>query len=258
MIKLRTIAMALCAIAMTACEKNAVQDITGTVPGARIRFFNFGLGAPGVNFYANDAKLTGALSATGTESVTGTIYGGVGTAGLYSAVNPGAYTLTGRISATVDKDLVVSTVTSTLADGKYYSYFQSGPYDPTTKKTDAFVVEDPFIDSFDYTVAYVRFVNAIHNSSPMTLYIKPISPSTDPERAVGGLVAYKSAGAFTAVPPGTYDLSTRVAGASTFAISRTQVGFSAGRVYTIGARGDMTITSTTATTRPFLDNTANR
>jgi hypothetical protein len=27
---------------------------------------------------------------------------------------------------------------------------------------------------------------------------------------------------------------------------------------TIGARGDITITSTTATNRPFLDNTANR
>ncbi|MEO7773749.1 MAG: hypothetical protein ABIT61_03490, partial [Steroidobacteraceae bacterium] len=216
----RSIAVALCAIALAGCEKNAVQDITGTVPGARIRFFNFGLNAPGVNFYANDAKVTGALSSTGIESVTGTVYGSVGTNGLYSAVNPGAYTLTGRISAAVDKDLVVSTATSTLADGKYYSYFQSGLYDATTKKADAFVVEDPFIDSFDYSVAYVRFVNAIYNSSPMTLYIKAISPSTDAERAVGGLVAYKSAGVFTAVPPGTYDLSTRVAGSSTSAITR--------------------------------------
>jgi hypothetical protein len=36
------------------------------------------------------------------------------------------------------------------------------------------------------------------------------------------------------------------------------VSFSPGRVYTITARGDMTVTSSTATTRPQLDNTANR
>ena len=33
---------------------------------------------------------------------------------------------------------------------------------------------------------------------------------------------------------------------------------SGGRLYTIGARGDMTVVSGTAVNRPFLDNTANR
>jgi len=41
-------------------------------------------------------------------------------------------------------------------------------------------------------------------------------------------------------------------------VSLAGVSFIGGRVYTIGARGDITITSTTATNRPFLDNTANR
>ena len=41
-------------------------------------------------------------------------------------------------------------------------------------------------------------------------------------------------------------------------ITRTGVQFVAGKVYTIGARGDITIVSTTATNRPFLDLTANR
>jgi hypothetical protein len=57
---------------------------------------------------------------------------------------------------------------------------------------------------------------------------------------------------------GIYDLSTRAAGSSTNIIVRTAVGFSTGRVYTIGARGDITVTSTTAATRPQLDNTLNR
>ena len=36
-------ALAACAIALTACEKNAVQDITGPVPSAGIKFFNWGV-----------------------------------------------------------------------------------------------------------------------------------------------------------------------------------------------------------------------
>ena len=42
------------------------------------------------------------------------------------------------------------------------------------------------------------------------------------------------------------------------AITRTGVQFVAGKVYTIAARGDMTVVSTTLTNRPFLDLTANR
>jgi hypothetical protein len=55
-----------------------------------------------------------------------------------------------------------------------------------------------------------------------------------------------------------YNLAARYAGSTTSAISRAAVSFEEGTVYTIGARGDITVTSTTAATRPFLDNTANR
>jgi hypothetical protein len=71
-------------------------------------------------------------------------------------------------------------------------------------------------------------------------------------------VAYQAGGAFTALPAGVYDLFARESGATANKISRTAVSFVAGRVYTIGARGDITVVSTTATNRPFLDNTANR
>lgn len=75
---------------------------------------------------------------------------------------------------------------------------------------------------------------------------------------MGAAVTYKAAGAFTAVPDGVYDLGARVAGSATNAISLTSVSLSAGRVYTIGARGDITVTSTTAANRPLLGSTANR
>ena len=266
-----SLAVLLGAVLLAACnyEKNAVQDITAPDPGSRIRFFNFGVNAPGVNFFANDTKVSAvsatgcavpplpeACTTTGIEATTGTAYGGVSFTGLYSALEPGQYTLTGRIAAATDKNLSISSVTTTLADGKYYSFYQSGFYDGTAKTVDAFVVEDAFPATIDYSVAYVRFVNAISNSSPMTLYARNTTTST--ETALGGLVPYKSAGAFTALPNATYDLNARVEGSSANAITRTAVSFGAGRVYSISARGDITVVSTTATNRPFLDNTTNR
>lgn len=253
-----TIAALLCAGLLSACGEAPVRDISGPPPAAsRVRFFNFGVNAPGVNFYADATKMTAITSATpGLESTTGIVYGGVGAGGAYSAIEPGDHTLTGKIAAATDKDLAIATSAATIADGKFYSFYMSGFYNTTTKTVDSFVVEDPVVEPTDFTVATVRFVNAISNSTPMTLFAK--NTVTGVEVAVGGDVAYKGAGAFTPLATAVYDLSTRVTGSTTNAIVRTGVSFLGGRVYTVGARGDMTVVSTTATTRPFLDNTPNR
>ena len=213
----RALAALVCAALLSSCDKDAVQQLTGPVPGARIKFFNFGVNAPSVNFYANDMKVTAIVSATGTESTLGIAYGAVGSGGFYSAVDPGQYTLAAKISATVDKDLAISTVNATLEDGKHYSFFMSGFYNTTTKTVEGFVVEDAFPAEIDYAQAYVRFVNAISNSNPMTLYAK--NTTTLLEAAVGGAVAYKSGGAFTAVAPGTYRAQPSGAVPRTFALA---------------------------------------
>jgi len=168
------IAALLCATMLFACdafEKNAVQDIAGPVPaGAQIKFFNFGVNAPAVNFYADARKMTAINSATEVESNLGVAYGGVGAGGFYTAIAAGAYTLAGKIAAATDKDLAISNLPATLAEGKRYSFYQSGFYDATAKSVDAFIVEDAFASQIDYAVAYVRFVHAISNANPMTLY----------------------------------------------------------------------------------------
>lgn len=268
----RSLALLAGAVVLAGCsfEKNTVQDITGPVSGANVKFFNFGVNAPGVNFYANDTKVT-AISATGCvapndtttvcrttgmESTNGTAYGAAGNGGIYSTVVPGSYTLTGKIAAATDKDLAISQITANIEAGKSYSFFLSGFYNTTAKTVDGFVVEDAYPAAIDYSVTYVRFVNAISNSDAMTLYAKSTTTST--ESAVGAAVAYKSAGAFVALAPGAYDLNTRLSGSTANAITRAGVSFAAGHVYTITSRGDITVTSTTATNRPQLDNTANR
>jgi hypothetical protein len=245
----------LYAAVLTSCGKDAVQSITEPAPASRIKFFNFGVNAPGVNFYANDTKMTAITSASGTESTTGTGYGGVGSGGFYSGIAPGQYTVAAKIAAATDKDLAISTIPVTIADGKFYSAYVSGFYNAAGKSVEGFVVEDP-LPAVDNSVAYVRFVNAISNSSPMALFAK--NTVTAAEVAVGAAVAYKAAGAFTPLPEAFYDLNTRLTGSAANAISRTGVSFLAGRIYTISARGDMTVVSSTATNRPFLDNNANR
>ncbi|MEP6762898.1 MAG: DUF4397 domain-containing protein [Gemmatimonadaceae bacterium] len=256
MIKLRSIALILSAFALTACEKNGVQELTGSVPVAGIKFFNFGVNAPSVNFYANDAKVTAVLSLLGSELNTGTAYGGVGSGGYYSSLNSGTYAFKARLSDTATSATVVSNVSQTLVDGKNYSYYTSGFYDATAKTSDAFIVEDNLSGAIDFKVAYVRFVNAISNSQPMILYAK--DTTSKQEVAVGTAIPYKSAGAFVSLPAGIYDLNTRLAGSTTNVIQRLAVQFVAGRVYTIGALGDITVTLATAPTRARLDNTANR
>jgi len=260
--KYAPLALLLSVAALTACDKNARQDITAPASGARVKFFNFGVNAPGVNFYANDQKMTAISSvacqppndttavcrSTGTESTVGTGYGAAGSGGLYNEVAPGQTTLSSKITAATDKGLAIASVTASLDDAKYYSYYVGGIYDAASKKADAFVVEDPIPTTIDPTQAYVRFVNAISNSQPMTLYANAT--------AIGGNVAYKAAGTFTALPGGVYDLAARPSGSTTNVVTRTSVSFVAGHVYTVTARGDMV--STVTANKPALDNTANR
>lgn len=256
------IAALLLASVLAACGENAVQKLTGIDPQGRVKFFNFGVNAPSVNFYADATKMTAVQSTTGTESTTGIAYGGVGAGGAYTTIEPGSRTLTGRIAATTDKDLPIATVSTSVEDGKFYSFYMSGFYNTTAKTVEGFVVEDNFpLLPTDTTVATIRFVHAISNANPMTLYARRTTAGST-EVPVGAEVAYKSAGAFTNIPAGPYDLSTRFAGVTTNALTRTGVSFVGGKVYTITARGDITVAATTtgcaAANRTCLDNTSNR
>lgn len=261
--------MLLVAVATaSACDKNAVQLIAEPQEGgANVKFFNFAVGSPSVNFFINDQKVT-AVSATGCavltdanreqclagglESTAGVAYGGAanGGSGWYSDVAPGQIAISGRISAATDKNLPISNLQATVSDGKFYSYYLSGIYSSATKTAESFIVED-VMPPTDFSVAHVRFVNASSTTQPMTLYVT--NRDTQVQAAVGGAVAYQSAGTFVAVPVGSYDLATRNEGSSTNVFSRTAVSFFAGRAYTVTARGNTATASTM-----LLDNTANR
>ena len=257
MSRLKPIAVLLCAAAvLSSCdafEDNAVQEITGPMPTSRVKFFNFGVGAPGVNFYANDTKMTAISSTSGTESTNGVNYGNAGANGMYVAIDPGQYTFSGRIAAATDKDLPISSVSAAIETRKYYSFYQSGIYDGTAKTVDAFVIEDVMpTGTIDFSVAHVRFVNAISNGTGDLNLFADNAQTTDPEIPIGGAVAYKGAGAFVTVPQGIYNLRAAYTGGANV-VTRNTVSFVGGRVYTIASRGN-TATATTL----GLDNTQNQ
>lgn len=254
-------ALVLSAAALAACGDKGQTDITAPAPAAQVLFFNEGLNSPGVNFFANESKLTAVSSASGKESPVGTTYSQVAAGGYYTGVAPGQYTLSGRLSDTTaaNHNKVISSVSTTLAGGKAYSYYQAGPFDATANKVDAFVVEDVIPATIDYTVANVRFVNAIYNANPGTLTVTNADTSihpTPPAVAIGAAVPYKAASAFVAVPAGSYSLSVTGLGATP--VTHSAVPLTGGRYYTVTARGDITVTSSKATTYPTLDTQANR
>ena len=254
----RYLAILACAATLVACSKDAVQIISAPLSGASVKFYNFSMGAPGVNFFANDVQLTALRSDSGAATKSGTTYGNLAAGGLYSAVPTGQVSLTGRIGTVADAGVTIATVPAPLADGKFYSLYLSGPYNATTKSSDAFIVEDP-MPAFDYVKANVRFVNAIANApSPMVLWAK--STTVGDSVAIGGPagIAYKGATPFVPIRGDAYDLVVRYPGSNTAVITLAAQSLSVGRVYTISSRGDITITSTTAANRPILNNTANR
>ena len=252
---IRPIALAalLGAGALAACQKYDIEDPTTSLPGSSVLFFNFGVGAPGVNFYADNTRMTGVSLNKGVT------YGGVALGGLYSGLAPGTHILSGRIADTTYNNFSVASVSGAIADGKSYSFYLSGSYNATDTSVDAFVVEDPIPTTLVATMAYVRFVNAIGNANAdsLRLYVRLNGDTVTADwMPVDSVVTYKSAGPFTALPTQRYDLGARLPDSTTNTLARTGVAFAGGHVYTVTARGDMTVAS--GSTAPYLDNTENR
>ncbi len=175
------IALLVVTAALAACEKNTVQTLPFEPPqNTRIKFFNFGVNAPQVNFYADAIKMTAVQSGTGVEANTGVAYGGAGDGGVYLSIAAGSHALTGRIAAATDKDLPIAMVTASLADGKFYSFYQSGFYNTTAKTIDAFLIEDPVTAPADYTCPKACTI------CPRATPIRPRTSSAEPASRSSG------------------------------------------------------------------------
>lgn len=253
----------LLSVFIFSCKKDGIHEITTTKAddAAQIKLYNFSINSPSLNFYANDAKLSAISSVTGIEATTGIAYGSIFPSSNYSFLTGGAYTFKGITPAlaTADPNLTVATFQTTLVNGKFYSLYTCGFYNTTAKTSDVFIIEDK-IPEANATSANVRFVNTVPNATAaFDLVVKNTTTLT--ETVVARNIAYKGVSDFALVPNGVYEVYARYANGTTNVITRngtSVVSFIYGRTYTVSSRGDMTVTSTTAANRPFLDNTSNR
>ncbi len=260
-IKYNTIYLFLLIISLFvgACEKNAVQKIDTTADGAFVRFYNFALSAPSVNFYVNDVKVTATNSASGTEAITG-----VNAGGIFPANNNYlALKTTGTVSfkaftpttAVVDPNINVTNIAGEISEGKYYSFFTSGVYDAVSKTTSGFILED-VLPAVDTAFAYVRFVNTVPNATN-GFDLKAVNTATLAESVITAPIVYQATSTYTRIPNGVYNLTaTSISSPANNTITRASVSFVKGFVYTIASRGDALIT--TGANAKSLDLTRNR
>ena len=113
----------------------------------------------------------------------------------------------------MDKDLVVSTIPATLVDGKAYSLYISGFYDATAKTVEG-VRGRGSVQRRLRLHGGVRAVRQRDLELPADDAVRQEHRDTPvgPDVAIGGAVAYKSAGTFVTMPQGTYELNTRYTG----------------------------------------------
>lgn len=253
--------MLISALFITAsCEKSAVQVIDSTPTGPLLRFYNFALDGPSVNFYANDLKVTATSSATGLLAATGVNYGGLFPANnsyvaLASAGSVVFKTVTPS-TALVNPGLNIASITAPVLAGKYYSVYTSGVFDATAKTTTSFIVEDN-IPAVDTSAAIVRIVNAIPTAGIAGFDLKAVNTTTAEAVVISSATAYQTSSPFVKVPNGVYNLTSVSTNTPTsYTITRTSVSFSKGFVYTISTRGDATLS--TGTNARALDLTRNR
>lgn len=249
------------AFAITGCEKKglAVPDITKPITGAKVRLYNFAYNSPGVNFYANELKISAVTSANGSEAVGGVAFGGTYPANQYALAPAGQTKFKAQTSSTnaTMPNTILASVDKNIEEDKYYSIFTSGVYNATTKTTDAFLIEDTFPAIVDTAQANIRIVNSGFNTSTLDMILtlsKTVNGIVriDTVKIASG-IPYKSASQFVGFRPGAYAIvvTDKTSGKK---VTRAATSFLRDRAYTLALRGNL-ITGVPAA---FIDNTVNR
>lgn len=269
--------LSVISISFLACEKTAVVDITVPYNGAQFKVYNFAFtrsapatGASAVTFnsYANDVKFAAVVSTTNAEGAAGLGVGGVSPARGYSLVPAGSNVVFKAITPVnavpnatygFGPGLEIANVVASVENGKNYSFYVNGFFDPATKKADGFVIEDK-LPSPDTSAAYIRLVNPAPNTTGLSLdLIRTVKINgvdvVETTTPITG-VAFKTGSEFVRVPSGTYTLKCIDVATGKSIARTTATSLLKNRVYTFTVRGDLV--GTTSYPTLFLDFTENR
>jgi Domain of unknown function (DUF4397) len=197
-------------LGLTSCEKEKTVEET-PVENANVMVIHASPTAPAVDVLVDDKKVAGpAVFGINTNYLTVK-------AGTRNVKVNVAGTSTSAINAPV-----------TVAKDKNYSIFAV---------TDAATITPlVFTDDLTAPAAGKAHVRVIH--------LSPDAPAVDVAITGGAVLfpalAFKTATAFTPVNAGTYNLEIRAAGATTAVLPIPGVVFTAGKIYTVYAKGYLT------------------
>lgn len=258
----------LMATLLSCGDKDIVISEYTRAPGdeAQVRFYNFGINAPSVNFYANDVKVTAAQSLTGEMAATGVSFGGTYPSLGYVEVPTGQGVIVKSKTPTTlviptnnvnkyEKDKEVSNLTvSTLESRKQYSVFIAGYFNKDTHTAESFVISDDLPPS-DTSKVFIRVVNSgVAEAGTLSIKAERMKGTEVlSEQVIDAALPFKKATPFVALPYGSYRL-TIVSSVTPTVLWQRTLTLNADRVHTIAVRGDLRFTSPA----PLLDNTQNR
>lgn len=193
----------------TSCKDDDKDETPAPAGAGKLMIIHASPNAPGVDLLLDNVKLnTAAVNFLDNTSYIGT------TAGTRNLKINVAGTSTTALNANLP-----------VVNGKSYSVFAAD----SVSKLSGVVFED------DLTAptagnAKVRFI-----------HLSPNAPAVDIAVDGGAVVfpnaAFKSATTFATLPAGSYDLEVRVAGSTTVALDLDPITLTAGKIYTVYAKG---------------------
>jgi len=254
-------------VLLNACGKQTTFPDIIREPSAnhgQVRFYNFVMNGPTVNFYANGIKSTSIVSATGEEAATGVGWGGthpsigyveipVGTNVKIDAITPKNMVIPANNINNYEKSLLAASLTIPKVEGlKQYSVYLCGLWDKVTQKGKAFYIEDQ-LPGVDTSKVFMRFVNSgVEEAGPLRFVV------TNRDTLIGSFIIsesipYATATSFVAVPYGVYDLKLYTMQGDS--LIRNGITLNPDRVHTFALRGNILSKTPIA---PFIDNVQNR
>lgn len=270
---------------MAGCKKNTITQVGDAVKGTQIKLIHAAPGAPALDGFINNTKVSAATTYSVTDNqivtsiVTGFQYLNVFPGSNYSNIASGntairlvaATPLPALVSKqTVAPGAVIGDITQATADGSAYSAFAMGLQGSATAGLTVKVVEDKFPPA-EVGKAFIRFAAMVPNGAAVD--VTATTTLTGSTTAVTKTIitgkTYGTVTDFVSVdvnPTSTtnYTFQMLLAGTTTkFGTVSAAIALSPGRYYTIIGRGlaadyvvpgaGITLRATTRPTLPVSD-----
>ena len=239
----KTLLVLAVGFSFTACEENAIPELTVPVEGEStfVKFFVHAEDAPEVNFFFDEEKITGVNNDEG--EVEGLEFGGVYPTNAYALVPSGTFDV-----AALDTDFnVIAFTEANFEEGENYSVYLVG----TTGNYEVAVIEDNLPEDHPQNI-YWRFVNTMANLPfEVDAYaVRAAVPATEDSPAeeavvieLGKNIGFKEGGEYKLLEPGRYTFKVFDSGSeydplvSTPFIQHSVTVGTRGRAYTTQIRG---------------------